>query len=151
MEENIKVLVICGHNSGRSQMAEAFLREYGKGRIDVESAGLDPRPVNPLVIEVMKEAGHDLSNARSDSVFQFFKEGRLYDHVITVCNAEQDKRCPTFPGIAKRHHWPFPDPEELAGTHDQKLAALRLIRDDIARKVREWVQIISNEPGRRLE
>ena len=50
----IRVLFICGHNSGRSQMAEAFLKDMAGDRIDVESAGLEPNPVNPLVIEVMQ-------------------------------------------------------------------------------------------------
>ena len=84
--DKIQVLFICGHNSGRSQMAEAFLKDMAGDRIDVESAGLEPKPVNSLVVEVMQEIGYDLSKARSDSVFEFFKEGRLYDYVITVCD-----------------------------------------------------------------
>ena len=73
----IRVLFICGHNSGRSQMAEAFLKDMAGDRIDVESAGLEPKPVNPLVIEVMQEIGYDLSQSQSDSGFEFFKECRL--------------------------------------------------------------------------
>ena len=89
-----KVLFICGHNSGRSQMAEAFLKDIAGDRIHVESAGLEPKPVNPLVVEVMQEIGFDLSNARSDSVFDFFKAGRLYDYVITD---DDDVRQSTVP------------------------------------------------------
>jgi len=75
--DNIRVLFICGHNSGRSQMAEAFLNDMAGNQFHVESAGLEPKPVNSLVVEVMEEIGFDLSKARSDSVFDFFKEGRL--------------------------------------------------------------------------
>jgi arsenate reductase len=136
--DKIRVLFICGHNSGRSQMAEAFLDEMAGYRIHVESAGLKPRPVNPLVVEVMEEIGFGLSKAKSDSVFDFFKEGRLYDYVITVCDETAAGQCPVFPGITKRFHWPFTDPEALTGTHDEKLEALRGIRDQIREKVIDW-------------
>jgi arsenate reductase len=124
-------------------MAEAFLNKYAKGKVYVESAGLEPKPVNSLVVEVMQEIGYDLSKARSDSVFEFFKEGRLYDYVITVCDETAAGQCPVFPGITKRFHWPFPDPEQLTGTHDEKLEALRKIRDQVKSKVSEWVKTIA--------
>jgi len=136
--DNIRVLFICGHNSGRSQMAEAFLNDMAGNQFHVESAGLEPKPVNSLVVEVMEEIGFDLSKARSDSVFDFFKEGRLYDYVITVCDETAAGQCPVFPGITKRFHWPFTDPEALTGTHDEKLEALRGIRDQIREKVIDW-------------
>ena len=137
-----RVLFICGHNSGRSQIAEAFLNDLAGDRIHVESAGLEPKPVNPLVVEVMQEIGYDLSKARSDSVFDFFKEGRLYDYVITVCDETAAGQCPVFPGITKRFHWPFTDPETLTGTHDEKLAALCRIREQIRQKVTDWIKTI---------
>jgi arsenate reductase len=137
-----KVLFICGHNSGRSQMAEAFLKDMAGDRIDVESAGLEPKTVNPLVIEVMQEIGFDLSQAKSDSVFDFFKEGRLYDYVITVCDETAAGQCPVFPGITKRFHWPFKDPEALTGIHEEKLIALREIRNQIKEKLTSWLKTI---------
>jgi arsenate reductase len=138
--DKARVLFICGHNSGRSQIAEAFLKDFAGDKIKVESAGLAPKPINPLVVEVMQELGYDLSRATSDSVFEFFKEGRLYDYVITVCDQTAAGQCPVFPGITKRFHWPFTDPEDLSGTHDEKLADLRKIRDQIREKVADWVQ-----------
>ncbi|MGD2013226.1 MAG: arsenate reductase ArsC, partial [Desulfobacterales bacterium] len=92
---------------------------------------------------VMREIGFDLSKAKSDSVFDFFKEGRLYDYVITVCDETAAGQCPVFPGITKRFHWPFMDPEALTGNHEEKLAALREIREQIRRKVSDWVKTIS--------
>ena len=138
-----RVLFICGHNSGRSQMAEAFLKDMAGDRFDVESAGLEPKPVNPLVIEVMQEIGYDLSKAKSNRVFDFFREGRLYDYVITVCGEAAAGQCPVFPGITKRFHWPFMDPEALTGTHEEKLKALRGIRDQIREKVNDWFKTLS--------
>jgi arsenate reductase len=138
-----RVLFICGHNSGRSQMAEAFLKDMAGDRFDVESAGLEPKPVNPLVIEVMQEIGYDLSKAKSNRVFDFFRESRLYDYVITVCGEAAAGQCPVFPGITKRFHWPFMDPEALTGTHEEKLEALRGIRDQIREKVNDWFKTLS--------
>ena len=63
--ERKRVLFICTGNSARSQMAEAFLRELGEGRYEVMSAGLDPRGIHPLTVEVMAELGYDLSQQRS--------------------------------------------------------------------------------------
>jgi len=140
--DKIRVLFICGHNSGRSQMAEAFLGKIAGHKMHIESAGLEPKPINPLVVEVMQEIGYDLSRAKSDSVFDFFKEGRLYDYVITVCDETASGQCPVFPGITKRLHWPFKDPEELTGTHAEKLDDLRKIRDQIQEKIADWVKSI---------
>ncbi|MGD9363841.1 MAG: arsenate reductase ArsC [Desulfobacterales bacterium] len=141
--DKIRVLFICGHNSGRSQMAEAILKDMAGDRIDVESAGLEPKPINPLVVEVMQELEFDLSRATSDSVFDFFKQGRLYDYVITVCDETAAGQCPVFPGITKRLHWPFKDPEELTGTHEEKLESLRIIRNQIREKISEWYKTFS--------
>ena len=135
MKEGIRVLFICIHNSGRSQMAETFLKAIGGERFEVESAGFEPRPIDPYVIEVMKEVGYDLSDNTSDSVMQFFKEGRLYDYVITVCDESVENECPLFPGIARRLHWPFPDPKKVSGTDAEKLQKVRSIRDDIKRQI----------------
>lgn len=135
----VRVLFICGHNSARSQMAETYLRHVGGDRFEVESAGLEPRPVHPLVLEVMKEEDFDLEGKEPHSVFTFFKEGRLYDYVITVCSESEDK-CPVFPGVRKRLHWPFPDPAALEGPYEERLAATRSIRDAIRDRVRSWVE-----------
>jgi arsenate reductase len=127
----INVLFICRHNSGRSQIAEAYLRKFGGDRFHVESAGYEPAEhVNPLVVEVMKEEGIDLSDKKPQSVFELFKQGQLFEHVITVCS-DSEGECPIFPGITRRWHTPFPDPAAAEGTHDQKLARVREIRDAI--------------------
>ena len=140
MKEKIRVLFICIHNSGRSQMAETFLKIIGGERFEAESAGLEPRPINPYVIKVMEEIGYDLSGNTSDRVMQFFQEGRLYDHVITVCNESIENQCPIFPGIARRLYWPFPDPQKATGTEDEKLDKIRSIRDQIREHIKSWVK-----------
>ncbi len=140
MQAKQKVLFICVHNSGRSQMAEAFLNDLAGNSFYAESAGLRPTSVLPSVIEVMQEKGIDLSSKKTDSVFGFFRQGRMYDFVITVCDDSDEKECPVFPGITKRLNWPFPDPERLAGTSEEKLAGLRNIRDRIKARIEDWVR-----------
>jgi arsenate reductase len=88
----------------------------------------------------MKEIGFDLSNKRPDSVFEFFKQGRLYDYVITVCDVSTEGKCPVFPGVRKRLHWPFPDPPQPKGTHQDKLDETRKIRDQIKSRIESWVK-----------
>lgn len=136
MTDKTKVLFICSENSGRSQMAEAFLNKLAGDEFIVESAGLEPADqVNPLIVEVMKEEGIDLSDKKPQSVFELYKAGKIYDYVVTVCDAEGDARCPIFPGVTRRWHWPFPDPSKAEGTHEQKLAVVRRIRDMIKERI----------------
>ena len=133
---------MCTHNSARSQMAETFLNNLGQGRFEAESAGLEPRDINPLVVEVMKEIGFDLSNKKPNSVLDFYKHGRLYHHVIFVCDKSTEEQCPIFPGLGKRHSWPFPDPSKVEGTHEEKLEQTREIRDEIKSRIERWIREI---------
>ncbi|SMP70434.1 diguanylate cyclase domain-containing protein [Anoxynatronum buryatiense] len=135
-----KVLFMCVHNAARSQMAEAFLKHYGKDAYQVESAGLEPGTLNPLVVEVMQEIDFDISGNSTNSVFDFFKEGRLYTHVITVCDVHNSEKCPIFPGKVMRQNWSFPDPGAVEGTHEDKLAQVRLIRDQIKTRVLQFIE-----------
>lgn len=133
----LKVLFICTQNSARSQMAEEFLRLHAGDTMEVESAGMEPaEAVNPLVVEVMREVGVELAHKKPQSVFDLFKAGRLYDYVITVCDSGAEGRCPIFPGMTQRWHWPFPDPAKVTGTPEEQLAEVRRIRD----LIREHVQ-----------
>ena len=141
-----RVLFICVHNSARSQMAEAFLKELGGREIEVQSAGLAPTEINPLVVGAMAEVGLDISKNKTQSVFDLFKQGRLYTEVITVCDQGAEK-CPVFPGLSQRLHWPFEDPAQFEGTREQKLAQTRRVRDQIREKIRQWLeQQASNGP-----
>ncbi len=135
--DKVRVLFICVHNSARSQMAEAFLKQFAGDSLEVESAGFQPGELNPLAVEAMAEIGIDISGNSTKSVFEFFKQGKLYDYVITVCDDMNEKRCPVFPGVTHRWHWPFPDPSALSGTHEEQLEQVRKIRDQIKAKVEQ--------------
>lgn len=127
----MRVLFVCVHNSARSQMAEAFLRRLAGGDVQIESAGLSPTSIHPLVVAVMAEAGFDLSGARTQRVFDLFREGRLYDYVVTVCRESLEGQCPVFPGVVRRLHIPFDDPAAVTGSETEKLNQVRVIRDAI--------------------
>ena len=134
-----KVLVICVHNSARSQMAEEYLRRYGGDIFDVESAGLEPGVINPMVAALLLEDGIDISGKKTRSVFDLHASGRSFDYVIAVCDSEAKERCPIFPAEKGRLHWPFADPAVVEGTADERLAAIRPIRDAIKKRVIEFV------------
>jgi arsenate reductase len=96
--------------------------------------------INPLVVEAMQEEGMDISANSIQSVFELFKTGKLYDHVITVCDGAAEAKCPVFAGITKRWNWPFPDPAAVKGTDEEKLQKVREIREMIKQKLDETVQ-----------
>ncbi len=137
--EKKKVLFVCEHNSARSQMAEAYLNRFGGDRFFAESAGLKPGILNSFVVKLMKEEGIDISSNKTKSVFDFFKAGKTYDYVVTVCD-KGSERCPLFPGKVVRLHWSFPDPSKVEGTEEKKLEKIRKIRDDIKRKVLDFIE-----------
>src|SRR5579871_3354669 len=99
-----KVLFVCIHNSARSQMAEAFLKRTCGDTFEVESAGIEPGKLNPVVVEAMKEVGIDISGNPTKAVWDFVKAGKSFSYVITVCDETSAERCPIFPGLTKRLH-----------------------------------------------
>ncbi len=118
-------------------MAEAYLRQFHGDQLEIESAGMEPDDaVNSLVVEVMQEEGVDLADKKPQSVFELFKRGELYDHVVTVCH-DGEAKCPIFPGITKRWDWPFPDPAAVTGSAQEKLDGVREIRDMIKAWLRD--------------
>jgi arsenate reductase len=132
-----KVLFLCTGNSARSQMAEAFLRNYAGEQFEVYSAGLEPKGINPLTIQVMAEQGLDLSEHTSKDVKNFIGN-TSYEYMITVC-AQAEESCPIFPGMGKRLHWDIEDPGKFAGPTEERLAKFREVRDQLDERVRLWL------------
>lgn len=137
--EKKRVMFICIHNSGRSQMGEAFLRYFAGDRFDVASAGIEKGTLNPLVVKAMVEVGVGMDGHFAKKAQDYIDRGERFDYVITVCDESNAERCPMFPGKHVRMHWGFPDPSALTGTDDEKLAGIRPIRDAIEEKVREFI------------
>jgi arsenate reductase len=139
-ESKRRVLFVCIHNSARSQMAEAFLKKYGGNAYDVESAGLEPGRMNPNVIAVMKEVGIDLSNKKTQGVFDLYKKGTEYDVVITVCDGASAGNCPVFPGGGNRIAWSFEDPSSFKGSAEEILQRTRNVSDEIEKTVLNFIK-----------
>jgi len=135
-----RVLFVCVHNSARSQMAEAYLRMIAGDRFEVESAGLEPGTINPYVVEVMREEGIDLSGKKTNSAFDFLKEERIYDIVVTVCDETSSEKCPIFPGQSQRLHWGFDDPSSFTGSDEEIKKLVREVRDSIKEKIIQFIQ-----------
>lgn len=121
-------------------MAEELLRSIGGDQFAVESAGIEPGKLNPLVIEVLKEIGIDISSKGTISAHDLFKQGKEYDYVITVCDEANAERCPTFPGVKNKIHWNFEDPSQFDGTPEEKLTRTREIREQIKEEIEDWLK-----------
>jgi arsenate reductase len=124
----MRILVLCTGNSCRSQMAEGWLRHFAGDRAEVDSAGVETHGVNPRAVEVMREAGIDLSSHTSDHIDAY--RGQDFDLVLTVCDSARE-RCPYFPADAERLHHSFPDPAQATGTEEEILDSFRSVRDAI--------------------
>ena len=130
----MKILFMCVANSARSQLAEALAKNIFSSSVEIESAGSEPKNVNPIGIEVLKELGIDASKQFSKSVNQLSPRFLVdMDYVITLCAEEV---CPVLVSKAKRLHWPLPDPagrNELS--REEQFALFRTTRDSIQEKL----------------
>jgi arsenate reductase len=127
----LRILFLCTGNSCRSQMAEGWARRLKAGLIEPYSAGIETHGMNPHAMQVMAEAGVDISAQRSKLVREL--RAVEFDYVITVCGHAHE-HCPLFPGKAKILHVGFDDPPRLAAeakNEEERLAIYRRVRDEI--------------------
>ena len=136
------ILFLCTGNSCRSQMAEGFARFMASDGIQIYSAGIAPAGVNPLTVQVMREAGVDIRSQASKGLSTVPLD--KIDTVITLCG-HAEEHCPTFPGSVKRHHWPIDDPVKVRGAEQEVLRAFREARDEIRDRVKDFMEKIKNE------
>jgi len=125
----IKILILCTGNSCRSQMAHGFLQSFDK-TLHVASAGTNASGrLNQKAVEVMMEAGVDISHHTSDSVEKYL--GEEWDYVITVCGGANES-CPAFMGnVKQRLHIGFDDPSDAQGTPEFIQSEYIRVRDEI--------------------
>jgi arsenate reductase len=131
MPDKTNILFLCTHNANRSQMAEGWTRHLMAAKLEAYSAGVEPTSVDPLAIEVMKEAGVDISEQASKSADVL--SDIEFDYVVTLCSGAAEN-CPYFPARTKVIHRGFDDPPgQAAGetTEEGKLKHYRRIRDEI--------------------
>lgn len=135
----MKVLFLCTGNSARSQMAEGVLRKYAGDQVEVFSAGLNPKGVNPYTIRAMDEIGIDIHHHTSDHVNNIVG-AHYFNYIITVC-ADADENCPSgvFALGREKLHWPFDDPAAATGSDEEIMTVFRRVRDEIDGKIQAWV------------
>ena len=141
----LKIMFLCTGNSCRSQMAEGFARELGKGLIGPYSAGLIAAGVNARAIAVMKEAGIDISGQKSKEIDVDLL--RMMDMVITLCDNAAEA-CPYTPPVIKRIHWPIKDPVGTVGTEEEIMKEFRRARDEIKKKIEDFIRLMKNEEAK---
>lgn len=129
-----KILVLCTGNSARSQLAQAYLQYFAGDRAEVFSAGVDPKGVNPVAIQVMAEDGIDISHHTSNHADEY--TGMAFDYVITVCDNAREQ-CPYFPSAGKMIHRSFSDPGHVPG--EDVITTFRRIRSEIKEFSREFI------------
>jgi two-component system phosphate regulon sensor histidine kinase PhoR len=131
--EQETILFLCVGNSCRSQMAEGFARSLADSRYQIVSAGTAPQEIHPFAVQVMSEAGIDITQQRSKDLRSIPLDN--LDQVITLCD-EASEQCPVLETQAKRIHWPLPDPARTGGDEQQVLDSFRRVRDEIHSRVK---------------
>jgi arsenate reductase len=144
--EKSNILFLCSGNSARSQMAEALLRFHAGDYFEVYSAGLVPKGINPLTVQVMEEIGIAMDQHYSKSLNEYV--GKLdFGYLITVCGNAEEK-CPVFPGMGIRQHWGFDDPAAFQGSDEQKLDQFRHTRNLIETRILMWLSEMGIQAAR---
>ncbi|MEW6584715.1 MAG: arsenate reductase (thioredoxin) [Nitrospirota bacterium] len=136
-----KIMFLCTGNSCRSQMAEGFAREFGKGIIEAHSAGINPAGLNERAVKIMKEIGIDISHHKSKAIDEELL--KKMDVVITLCDNAAES-CPWTPPEIKRLHWSLKDPVKAVGTEDEILKEFRAVRDEIEQRVKDFIEEVRN-------
>lgn len=124
-------------------MAEAYFRKLTEGDWECMSAGTQPTGyVHPLAITALAEDGIDITGHESKSVSAFGTQD--WDYVVTVCD-DAAETCPVFAGTEQVLHWPFPDPADARGNHEEQLIAFREARDAIKCRVVEFLGTLKSD------
>ena len=130
----VNILYLCTGNSCRSQMAEGWTRRLDGDRVEVQSAGIEAHGKNPRAIDIMQEAGIDISDQESTIVSEEMLQRA--DVVVTVCG-HADEQCPMLPTGVKKVHWPLTDPAKATGSKQDIMNEFRSTRDEVEMRVRD--------------
>ncbi|MCZ8511942.1 arsenate reductase (thioredoxin) [Paenibacillus filicis] len=138
MEKKPLVYFLCTGNSCRSQIADGFLKALGGEQYEVQSAGLEAHGLNPRAVQIMKEAGVDISSHTSNTIDPELLNRA--DYVITLCG-HADEHCPAISNKnVMKWHWGFEDPAKATGTEEEIVAKFREVRDSIKRRIEQFVK-----------
>lgn len=137
-EKKPKVILLCTGNSARSQMAEGLMQKLGGAHYDIYSAGIEPKGINPLAIQAMDQIGIDIRGQESTDLRTYLGHVE-FAYLITLCG-DAEKNCPrTFLSMGEHQHWDLEDPAAAQGTEAEKSAKFVEIRDEIDRRIHDWL------------
>jgi protein-tyrosine-phosphatase len=141
-EPLLRVLFVCTHNSARSQLAEAILRQVGGATVQSCSAGGQPTAVHPMAVALLQEHAIDPGHYTAKSLDRF--ADATFDYVITVCDRMRED-CPTFPGTAQRVHWSLGDPASISN-EAERAAAFLVLWDELHTRVGHFLRLVRGAP-----
>lgn len=149
-DTDFAVLFICSGNSARSIFAEALLRDLGKGKFQVFSAGTRPNTaLNPFALEILARNGHETASLRSKHISEFQQPGSIVmDFVFTVCDTAAAEECPPWPGQPITGHWGLPDPVKATGTDAEKALVFAQTYATLRRRIMAFVELPFESLGR---
>lgn len=137
MDKKPLVYFLCTGNSCRSQIADGFLKALGSDKYEVKSAGLEAHGLNPRAVQVMREAGLDISSHTSDVIDP--ETLNRADYVITLCG-HADEHCPIISNTnVVKWHWGFDDPAKATGTEEEIMTSFRTVRDSIKERIGKFL------------
>ncbi|WP_187385793.1 arsenate reductase (thioredoxin) [Gorillibacterium timonense] len=137
MDNKKLVYFLCTGNSCRSQMADGFLQALGGEKYIVKSAGLEAHGLNPRAVQVMHDAGVDISTHTSKVIDPEILNKA--DYVITLCG-HADEHCPVISNKnVVKWHWGFDDPAKATGTEDEIMEKFREVRDAVKARIEAFV------------
>lgn len=145
VNKKIRVLFLSIKNDARSQMAEGFLKHMAPSEFEVFSAGMLPAlELNPVAVQVMTEHGIDISKNTPKGLLNLLPSASVFNYIITICDEKEDIRCPAFSDKrTKKLHWNIENPD-VSTSYEEKLNIMRKIRDEIGKKVKEFVKEVIN-------
>lgn len=137
----LPVVFLCSGNSARSQMAEGWLRHLSGGRVPVQSAGVNPRPIQPLVVQVMQEVQIDVSQQHAKGL-DHLKPFEPPPLVITVCDAAREHIHSQTLHARASLHWSVPMPARMQLTGGSELMVFRALRDELRERVEGLLSLL---------
>ncbi len=139
----MRVLFLCTHNSARSQIAEALLRQMGGAQVEVFSAGSAPTAVDPEANATLQAMGIDTSGLYAKSLDQFI--GDSFDYIITVCDRVRDI-CPAFPNDPAQAHWSIADPAVIEDP-EMRAKTFRQVTIELQTRIRYLLLLAPSRDG----
>jgi arsenate reductase len=138
-----RVLFISPVNDSRSQMAEALLNSLAGDEYEAWSAGFQPGELSPVTVQVMREIGVDICTQRTKKLFELYRSGMVFNHIVTLCDVSVGEKSPIYPNHRYYIEWSTPDPDAFEGPEEERTRRLRQCRDRLQRRIEEWLHELS--------